>query len=99
MIRQLPQELFRINGREFETPNGPVTVRVSNDPDAPPSTGGFSDQVWFELKFSNGKELTLVLSDAGLHHDPDGRYRATAFQIVEDWLAHGVDKKIEFFGT
>jgi hypothetical protein len=43
---------------------------VTNNPHAAPSTGGFSDQAWFTLQFSNDKELALVLSDAGLHHDP-----------------------------
>ena len=99
MIRQSLRYLFPIDGREFEIPSGKIATRVTNDPDAAPSTGGFSDQAWFILEFSNGKELTLVLSDAAVHHDPDGRYRATAFQIVEDWLVHGVANKIEFYGT
>ncbi len=50
------------------------------------------------LKSTNGQELTLVLSDISLHHDPDGAYRAKAFQIVEEWLTHGGPQKIEFYG-
>ena len=75
-----------------------MTTQVINSPDAAPSEGGFSDQAWFILKFSNGKELTLVLSDIALHHDPQGVYRARALQLVEDWLTHGGPEKIEFFG-
>jgi len=48
------------------------------------------------LQFSNDKELALVLSGAGLHHDPDDIYRAKAFQLVEDWLIHGSPNKVEF---
>ena len=99
MIRQSLCDLFPIDGREFEIRTGKFTVHVTNNPDAASSVGSFSDQVWFMLRFSNGKELTLVLSDAALHPYPDGRCRVTTFQIVEDWLAHGVGNKIEFYGT
>jgi hypothetical protein len=99
MTRQSQHDLFPIHGREFATPEGPVTATVRNDPDAAPSSGQISDQVWFMLKFSNGKELTLVLSNIELHHDPKGLYRARAFHIVEDWLTHGGPARIDFFGA
>ena len=99
MSSQTRRDLFSIDGREFDTPSGKLTARVMNEPDAAPSGGGISDQAWFILRFSDGKELTLVLSDAGLHHDLDYAYRARAFQLVQDWLLHGGPQKIEFYGT
>jgi hypothetical protein len=49
-------QLFPIDGQEFDTRSGRVTAKVTNNPDAPPSHGGFTDQVWFNLEFSSGKE-------------------------------------------
>jgi hypothetical protein len=98
MIRQSLRDLFPIDSHEFQTRSGNVFARVTNNLEAAPSTGGFSDQTWFLLEFSKGKRLTLVLSDAALHPYPDGRCRVTTFQIVEDWLAHEVVNKIEFYG-
>jgi hypothetical protein len=93
----LHRELFPIDGREFRTPDGVCTARLVNNPDAAPSAG-FSDQVVYMLEFSDGKALTLVLSDVGLEHDSAGIYRTQACQIVESWLASGgpANGKIDF---
>jgi hypothetical protein len=98
MIPQPRCDLFPVDGHESDTPNGRVIACVTINPHAVPSTGGFSNQAWFTLQFSNDKELALVLSDAGMHHDPDDIYSAKAFQLVEDWLVHGGPNEVEFYG-
>ena len=85
-------DLFPVDGHEFTTLRGKVTARVVKYP-YPVGT----DQVWYKLKFSDGRVLTIVLSDAGLHHDPDGTYKARAFDKIQQWLEQGGDDKIEFF--
>jgi hypothetical protein len=90
--------LFPIDGREFETPTGRVSTRVTNDPDAPPASGEFSDVAHFMLEFSNGKQLTLKLSHAALHLETP-QYRDQAFQRVQHWLTYGGPSEIELYGS
>ncbi len=94
MLLQSSGDRFSVDGREFETLNGMVTATIVRIREADSS----ADQVWFDLKFSNGKELTLVLSDAGLVHDQNGQYKTQALRRIEDWLNFGGSPKIEYFG-
>lgn len=89
-------KLFPIDGRTFDTPDGPVTAHVVNDPARPEAPSGLSDQRPFKLKFSNERTLTLVLSDASLHIDGDA-YKERAFAAVERWLRNGGPERIEMF--
>lgn len=97
MLRRSSLEMFTIDGREFETPEGRLVARVVNNPDAPPDHGGFTDQRPFMLEFSGGRALIFVLSDFSLHQDNDGSYTERAFAVVEQWLRVGGPERIEMF--
>ena len=94
-IGQLKQEIQR---REFKSPEGPVHGRFMNEPGA----GAHGDQIWYIVKFSNGRELTLKLSEVNLtlqELNPQ-EYRRDAIKIVETWLAaDGPESEtIEYYG-
>lgn len=90
--------LFEVDGEEFETSKGTWTAELLNTPG-----GQATDRVCFRLRLTEGnsvpRTLELWLSDAGLHHDPLGTYKLTAYQLIRGWL-EGEDPtgKLYYFG-
>jgi hypothetical protein len=94
MLRRSNSEVFPIDGHEFNISGRLVTAEVANAPDLSPG-----DAVPFILKFSNGKQLKLTLSETSLRLDVTGAYREEAFRIVETWLSSDPPSaEIEYFG-
>lgn len=84
-----PRDLFPIAGRAFDTADDRIIARLI-------SATSSDSSVCYKLEFSNGKELTLLLSRDALQND--GAYRAKAFELVRNWLvSRGTVSTIAFY--
>jgi len=82
--------LLPINGQLFNSSVGGWTCAITQTP--PPVT---IDQACYQLRFDPAdgirkpKHLALWVSIAGLHHDPDWKYKKEIFRVISDWLGSG----------
>lgn len=83
-------QLLPINGQVFNSSTGKWKCEITS---APMPTG--TDRACYRLKFEpedrirNPRHLNLWVSAAGLHHDPDWKYKTAIFRIISDWLDSG----------
>jgi hypothetical protein len=78
--------------RQFDTPTGPITALVLNT--AENSSSETSDQLWFRMRFSDGRNVMIVLSDKRLAQDLDGSYQKGALELIQNWLTNGGPRTI-----
>lgn len=77
-MRKIESQTFHLAGGEVVSVAG-----WANVPDAP-NPGG--DSRVFIPKFSNGKSMRLLVSDATLTLDLSGAYQGKLIQCIEGWL-------------
>lgn len=86
-------DLFILDDHKFSTPEGSITACIVNTPENSSAEG--SDQRWFRVHFSDGRNVMIVLSDKRLIEDADGSYHKSAFGLLQEWLTNGGPCTIE----
>jgi hypothetical protein len=91
-------QLLRINGHVFSSSTGDWKCEITGTP-SPAGT----DRACYQLKFESAgrvpKHLALWVSEAGLHHDPDWKYKKALSRVISHWLSSGRSAgEVEYYG-